>query len=107
VLGRYEACIEPRALADLADPDWVIESVDASDAFAALATLDRQRFARVYGGRRARRARRWTQTPDRSTSDTYISPYPDSTLTALEPGTLLVRWICEAADDPDRRACRP
>ncbi len=95
VLGRYEVCTDPRPLSALAQADWVIESLEPADAFGGAGSYDHPTLARLYGGRRARVARSWTETADRFEAITLISPYPNTTLTTLEQGTLVIRWICD------------
>ena len=95
VLGRYEVCTDPRPLATLAPADWVIETLDPGDAFGAGGSYDHAALARLYSGSRPRVARGWTETADRFEAVTLISPYPNATITSLEPGTLVIRWICD------------
>ena len=99
LLGRYEVCTDPRPLEDVAPAGWAVLALDPVDAFGAAGSYDRTALAHLYGGARARVARGWTDTADRFESLTFISPYPNAALTALEPGTLVIRWIC------DRRKC--
>jgi hypothetical protein len=40
-------------------------------------------------------ARGWAERGDRFESVTLLSPYPDRTLTRLEPGTLVIRLTLE------------
>jgi hypothetical protein len=95
VLGRYEVCTDPRPLGDIAPADWVIEAPEPADAFGGAGSYDHVALARLYGGRRPRVARGWTETADRSEAVTLISPYPNASVTTLEPGTLVIRWICD------------
>ena len=95
VLGRYEVCTDARPLADIAPSDWTIEALEAADAFGGAGTYDHAALARLYGGRRPRVARGWTETADRFEAVTLISPYPNAAVTTLEPGTLIIRWICD------------
>jgi hypothetical protein len=95
VLGRYEACVDPRAIAELAPAGWSLESVEPGDAFDGTGSYDRASLLRLYGGRRAQVARGWTESADRFAMTTLVSPYPTSTMTVLEPGTLIIRWICD------------
>jgi len=95
VLGRYEACTDPRPLAEMAPADWVVEALEPADAFGGAGSYDHAALARLYGGRRARVARGWTESADRFEAVTLISPYPNAAVTALEPGTLIIRWICD------------
>jgi hypothetical protein len=53
--------------------------------------------------------RSWTATADEFVSTTRLSPYPDATLTRLQPGTLEIRWrvsrparAAHAPPSPDR-----
>ena len=95
LVGRYEVCTDARPLADVAPTDYVVETADPRDAFGDAGSYDRARLAQLYGTRRVRVARGWTEAGDRFESIILISPYPDATLTTLEPGTLVIRWICD------------
>jgi hypothetical protein len=95
VLGRYEVCTDPRPLASLAPPDWMTEALEPADAFGGAGSYDRAALGRLYGGRRPRVARGWTEAGDRFEAVTLISPYPNATITALMAGTLIIRWICD------------
>jgi hypothetical protein len=95
VLGRYEACADPRPIAGVAPASWTVESLDPGDAFDGTGSYDRAALIRLYGGRRVQVARGWTETADRFEATTLVSPYPAVTMTRLEPGTLIIRWICD------------
>ena len=95
VLGRFEVCTDSRPLTDIAPSDWTIEALEAADAFGGAGAYDHAAVARLYGGRRPRVARGWTEDSDRFEAVTLISPYPNATVTTLEPGTLIIRWICD------------
>ncbi|HEV3139494.1 MAG TPA: hypothetical protein VGY57_03205, partial [Vicinamibacterales bacterium] len=69
-----------------------ITELEPLDAFGSAGRYDRSALARAYGGTRARVARGWRKTGDRFESITLISPYPDATLTRLNPGTLIIRF---------------
>jgi hypothetical protein len=61
------------------------------DAFGQTGRYDRWKLAELYGARRARVARGPRGDGTRVTEVwTLVSPYPDPTLTRLEPGTLLI-----------------
>jgi hypothetical protein len=98
-LGRYEVCTTSdsieQALAEgkPAAPRDAIEPLEALDAFGTAGTYNRAALARLYGGTRVRVARRWQQRDDQFVSETLLSPYPDPTLTRLNPGTMLIRWV--------------
>jgi hypothetical protein len=99
----YEAFVSPRTL------DAALESLEAEpgllappgawqpkpllpfDAFGQTGRYDRWKMARLYGSRRAQVARGPRGAEGRVTESwTLISPYPDPSLTRLEPGTLLI-----------------
>jgi hypothetical protein len=92
-LGHYEVCTTPEPLTSVASREWKVESVPPLDAFGAAGPYDRAAVARLYGGRRAEVARGWIQRGERFEALTLISPHPDSTLTRLMPGTLVIRYI--------------
>ena len=61
------------------------------DAFGQTGRYDRWKLAEVYGARRASVARGPRGSGTRVTEVwTLVSPYPDPSLTRLEPGTLLI-----------------
>jgi hypothetical protein len=97
-LGRYEVCTTSRPIEEVvaegpADPPHEIEPLEALDAFGTAGPYNRAALARLYGGTRVRVARRWQQHDDQFVSETLLSPYPDATLTRLNSGTMVIRWI--------------
>jgi len=112
-VGRYEVCVSADPLTALVDPDWPIETTGPLDAFGLAGTYNRAALVRLYGGRPVQVAFGWRRMEGRigrsldrpidgqadGTVDgtfeslTLISPYPDPTLTRLEPGTLIIRLI--------------
>jgi hypothetical protein len=86
-LGRYEVCTTEQTLSGDAD------AVEALDAFGAAGSYDRAALRRLYGGARVRVQRAWTASADEFVSTTRLSPYPDASLTHLQPGTLEIRWV--------------
>lgn len=92
-LGHYEVCTSRRPLAALADVQWRIEGLSPLDAFGSAGAYDRATVSRLYGGRQARVARGWRDVDGAFQSITLVSPYPDASLTRLEPGTLIIRLI--------------
>ena len=70
---------------------WEARPELPSDAFGQTGRYDRWKMAELYGARRARVARGPRGEGTRVTEVwTLVSPYPDPTLTRLEPGTLLI-----------------
>src|SRR5690349_18434390 len=92
-IGRYEVCRSPAPLPDLADPEWTVESLAPLDALGNAGAYDRAAVARLYGGNRPTVARGWRTRGGSLESATLVSPYPDPTLSRLEPGTLIIRLI--------------
>jgi hypothetical protein len=90
-LGRYEVCAAPEPILRL--NGGAVEALEALDAFGAVGSYDRPALARLYGGTRVQVARGWTLEGNRFESITRLSPYPDASLTHLQPGTLEVRFI--------------
>ena len=100
-LGHYEVCTDRRSIEAVRDagpegPRYgAMDEVEALDAFGTAGTYDPSAIRRLYGGRRVRVVRGWMQSGNRFESRTLISPYPDASLTRLEPGTMVIRWIYE------------
>jgi hypothetical protein len=108
-VGRYEVCMSAEPLTALVEPDWPIEATGPLDAFGLAGTYNRAALVRLYGGRRVQAAHGWRgikrhlERPIDGQAEgtvdgtfeslTLISPYPDPTLTRLEPGTLIIRLI--------------
>ena len=104
-LGRYEVCTTAQSIEEVmqevGDRSAEIESLEALDAFGTAGPYNRAALARLYGGTRVRVGRRWQRLDDRFVSETLLSPYPDATLTHLNPGTMVIRWIA-ARPEGDR-----
>jgi hypothetical protein len=100
-VGRYEVCTIVDPIETVAESHWQVDTLEPLDAFGSAGLYDRFALSRLYGGRRVRVARGWRQSVgsarDRHDgafeSITLISPYPNASLTALEPGTMIVRLI--------------
>jgi hypothetical protein len=90
LMGRYEVCTTREPLGD--DEG---EAIEALDAFGTAGAYKRSALARLYGGRRVRVVRRWTDSGGRFESVTRLSPYPDASLTRLWPGTMEIRWTVQ------------
>ena len=86
-LGHYEVCTTAEPI-----PEEDGEALEALDAFGTAGTYRRSVLARLYGGRRVRVERRWTDSPGRFESVTRLSPYPDATLSRLISGTMEIRF---------------
>jgi len=70
---------------------WEPKELLPFDAFGQTGRYDRWSVARLYGSRRARVARGPRSVQGHVTEAwTLISPYPDTSLTRLEAGTLLI-----------------
>ena len=70
---------------------WTAQRTAALDAFGRNGTYNRWTLARLYGATRAGVARGPRGSSTRVTESwTLISPYPDPSLSRLEPGTLLI-----------------
>ena len=100
-LGRYEVCTtsEPLQVVNanrgLNEGPATIDALEALDAFGAAGSYDRWALVHLYGGTRVRVERGWMAAPDRFVSITRLSPYPDASLTHLEPGTMEIRWTLQ------------
>ena len=107
-LGRYEVCttsepLEAAGAGDAAAGQAVrIEALEPLDAFGAAGPYNRAALVRLYGGTRVRVARRWQQRDGQFISETLLSPYPDVTLTRLNPGTMVIRFTVEHIQRKDR-----
>jgi hypothetical protein len=103
-LGRYEVCTTADPIetviaeGGLARPDPSIDALESLEAFGGAGSYDRSRLARLYGGSRVRVARGWTESAGRFESVTLLSPYPDVSLTRLNPGTMVIRWVMTRAE---------
>jgi hypothetical protein len=86
-VGRYEVCTSAAPL------EGDVDSLEPLDAFGAAGSYDRAALQRLYGGTRVRVQRSWTATADEFVSTTRLSPYPDASLTHLQPGTMEIRFI--------------
>jgi len=101
IVGRYEACtlqepIESVVKGDAATHYGAVEETDWLGAFGTAGTYDRAHLARLYGGTGVRVARGWRKEGTRFESVTLISPYPDATLTRLDPGTMVIRFLLDS-----------
>jgi hypothetical protein len=77
---------------------WAVARLESSEAFGASGIYDANRLARLFNGRRAFVCRGPVGRGGRVVASvSLISPYPDATLSRLEPGTLVIIFDVEAA----------
>lgn len=70
---------------------WQVQQLDPLEAFGTAGIYDRSKVARLYVGRRASVVRGPVEHGGRVVAAvTLVSPYPDATLSRLEPGTLAI-----------------
>ena len=91
-LGRYEVCATPDPIETLTAAGVTIGALEPLDAFGAAGSYDRFALARLYGGRRVRIVRTWTDHGGVFESQTFLTPYPDATLTRLISGTMIIKF---------------
>jgi hypothetical protein len=98
-IGHYEVCTSGERLDEVVAAGrsqglryGPLEALEALDAFGSAGPYDRFAVARLYRGTRARVVHGWRIVGDRFESVTLISPYPDASLSHLNPGTMAVFW---------------
>jgi hypothetical protein len=77
------------------DPDpapgaWKVQRQDVPDAFDGASRADRFRLAELYVGIHPLVARGSLVRDGRREGYTLISPYPDASMTRLQPGTMVI-----------------
>ena len=96
-LGRYEVLTSAAPLSEViqevGNAGWKVELLAPLQAFGNAGAYDKAALARLYVGRRVSVSRGWIQRNGHFESLTLISPYPDASLSRLNPGTLIVRFI--------------
>ncbi len=96
-LGRYEVFTSSEPLSvviqEVGKGGWKVEMLAPLEAFGNAGSYDKSALARLYGGRRVSVSRGWIQQNGRFESLTLISPYPDASLSHLNQGTLILRFI--------------
>ena len=92
IVGRYDVCTAPDPVESLVSDEVKIDPLDPLEAFGTAGPYPRFALARLYGSARARVARRWIDQGDHFESQTFISPYPDATLTHLVSGTMIIKF---------------
>lgn len=77
---------------------WAVRRLEAGEAFGTSGVYDETRLGRLFNGRRASVSRGPVTRDGRVVASvTLISPYPDPTLSRLEPGTLVILFDVAAA----------
>lgn len=89
----YRVCRSFRSLDDLKAPDWPVEQLSASDAFAGSSASVRRRLALLYGGRTLRVSHGWRRRARDIEAVTLIAPPPDDRLEHVTTGTLIVLQV--------------
>ncbi len=70
---------------------WSVKRLEVAEAFGASGPYEPTRLARLFNGKRAEVCRGPVVRDGRTVASvTLISPYPDATLSRLEPGTLVI-----------------
>ncbi len=72
------------------DGAWQVTRLEAHEAFGQAGIYDRLRLAQLFGGKRLNVVRGSLARDDARDAYTLISPYPDASLTAVNPGTLVI-----------------
>src|SRR5438045_3657810 len=83
IVGRYEVCTTPERITGLLSGEMKIDTLEPLDVFGTAGPYPRFAIARLYGSTRVQVARRGIQQGNDFESDTFISPYPDATLSRL------------------------
>jgi hypothetical protein len=96
-MGQYEVCTSgknvERLIADGGSEGihfGEVEALEPLEAFGGAGAYNRFAVARLYGGTRVRVARGWRVSPEFFESITLLSPYPDTALSHLNPGTMSI-----------------
>ena len=99
--GAYTVTTTDSAIADLAvalkacdaapaEGGWQVTRLEAHDAVGQAGIYDRLRLAQLFGGTRVDVVRGSLARDGLRDGYTLISPYPDASLTAVNPGTLVI-----------------
>ncbi len=99
--GTYTVTTTNRAIADLAaalkgcdaapaEGAWQATRMEAHEAFGQAGIYDHLRLAQLFGGTRLNVVRGSLARDGARDGYTLISPYPDASLTAVNPGTLVI-----------------
>jgi hypothetical protein len=72
---------------------WTVQQFDPLDGFGDGGAYDRPKVARLYTGRRVRVARGPIVKDGRVVASVWLfSPYPDPSLSRLQPGTMIIEF---------------
>jgi len=99
--GTFEVYRSPRDIHALAaelaalDPApspgaWKVGPLGPGDAFGSAGPYDAPRLARLYVGTLQRVARGSLRRPEGVVGYTLIAPWPDASLSSLQPGTMVI-----------------
>lgn len=90
-LGRVRAALPPGFRLATPSGAWRAETLDPLEAFGRAGGFDRARLAQLYWGRKVSVVRGPIERDGRVVGAlTLFSPYPDATVTRVEPGTLAI-----------------
>jgi hypothetical protein len=96
-MGQYEVCTSENNVERLIAAGGSegihfgeVEALEPLEAFGSAGAYNRFAVARLYGGKRVRVARGWRILPHVFESITLLSPYPDTALSHLNPGTMSI-----------------
>jgi len=104
-LGAYDVCTSETPFDRAVEASrgagltiGAIEALEALEAFGSSGAYNRAALAQLFGGQRVRVARGWIDRGDRFESVTLLSPYPDASLTRLQPGTMRIVFAIRRKD---------
>jgi hypothetical protein len=99
--GAYSVTTTNRPIAELAaalkacdtapvEGAWQVTRLEAHEAFGQAGIYDRLELAQLFGGKRLDVVRGSLARDGARDGYTLISPYPDASMTAVNPGTLVL-----------------
>jgi hypothetical protein len=90
-LRTVKAALSPGSPEGEPAGSWQVQQLDPLEAFGTTAIYDRSKVAQLYAGRRVSVVRGPIERSGRVVgATTLISPYPDSSLSRLETGTMVI-----------------
>jgi hypothetical protein len=97
-IRAVDAAVAPEDRRGEPEGAWQVQTLDPLEAFGTAGTYDRAKVAQLYAGRRVSVVRGPLERKLATVAAvTLISPYPDATLSRLEPGTLAIMLNVERA----------